>query len=193
MDKIKILALYGKSSAGKDTLQKLLCEDLPMFTAPIISCTTRPPRDCETDGVDYHFITEQEFREKEKNGFILESTEFRGWHYGTLYSSLDSEKINVGVFNIQGIKTIMQNDNLLVCPVRIAASDKLRLMRSLAREHNPDCVEICRRFLADEADFNAPDAPIPEFILVNNFEQIHYYPWFVEIYAWFQDKTRQSY
>ena len=52
--KYKIIALFGKSSAGKDTIQKWLVQHMDN-AHEIISCTTRPPRDYENDGIDYHF------------------------------------------------------------------------------------------------------------------------------------------
>ena len=52
MDKIKIIALYGKSSSGKDTMQKFLLKTIKNSHG-IISCTTRPPRDYEKNGKDY--------------------------------------------------------------------------------------------------------------------------------------------
>jgi guanylate kinase len=50
-----------------------------------------------------------------------------------------------------------QKDNLLVFPVYVEAEPKIRLTRALRREENPDCHEICRRFLADEKDFENLD------------------------------------
>lgn len=54
--KIKIVALFGKSGAGKDTIQRELLEFMPDVHG-IISCTTRPPREKEIDGKDYYFLT----------------------------------------------------------------------------------------------------------------------------------------
>ena len=55
--KIKILALFGPSGSGKDTLAKILTTQENINE--IISCTTRPMREYEQDGVDYHFLTVQ--------------------------------------------------------------------------------------------------------------------------------------
>ena len=50
----------GKAGSGKDTLLKTLLQTSPFNMAnPIISCTTRPIRDYEKDGVDYHFLTNE--------------------------------------------------------------------------------------------------------------------------------------
>lgn len=61
-NKYTIIAIMGKAGSGKDTLCRTLLEEPEFFNArPIISCTTRPIRDNEKDGVDYHFLTNDEF------------------------------------------------------------------------------------------------------------------------------------
>lgn len=148
---IKIIALFGPSSSGKDTLAKILSKKEGIHE--IISCTTRPKRDYEQEGIDYNFIDEEEFAKKVLNGSMLEATSFHNWFYGTPIEALDENKINVGVFNIQGIECLLKDDRLDIIPIYIACEDKLRLQRSLDREINPDCEEICRRFLTDKKDF----------------------------------------
>ena len=162
--KIKIIALFGQSGSGKDTLAKYLTNNV-FETHPIISCTTRPKRDYEKDGIDYHFLTEAEFTEKVLDTSMLEATSFRNWFYGTPIESLDENKINIGVFNIQGIENLLKDDRLEVLPVFVACEDKLRLQRCLNRESNPDCEEICRRFLTDAQDFE--DIPFKYHIFYN--------------------------
>ena len=155
--KIKILALFGKSASGKDSIQKWIVSNYPQLTNKIVSCTTRPPRSGEQDGVDYFFLSDEEFAKKVLDGSMLEATSFREWFYGTALDQLNPDKINVGVFNITGVECILDDPRLDVVPVWIHASDKTRLRRSLDREDNPDCKEICRRFLADEKDFDEMD------------------------------------
>ena len=157
MEKIKILALFGKSASGKDTIQKWITANFPNHTNKNISCTTRPPRSGEQDGVDYFFLSDEEFAKKVLDGSMLEATSFREWFYGTALDQLDPDKINIGVFNITGVECILNDSRLDVVPVWIHASDRTRLRRSLDREDNPDCKEICRRFLADEKDFDEMD------------------------------------
>lgn len=152
MKKIKIIALFGKSGAGKDTIQRQIKMNIPEVNS-IVSCTTRPPREKEVNGVDYHFLSLEQFTQKVLNGDMLEATEFRDWFYGTSISELDPDKINVGVFNIAGIEALLADSRLEVVPVFVYAEDKVRLYRSLMREVDPDCEEICRRYFADQKDF----------------------------------------
>ena len=168
MNKIKVVALFGKSGAGKDTLQNIMiAENNNMHK--IISCTTRPPRENEVDGVDYYFMDEEEFSIKVIAGDMLEHTIFRNWFYGTPIQSLDPTKTNVGVFNITGIRTLLEDPRLDVRPVYVQVSDKTRLIRSLNREQDPDCKEICRRFLTDDEDFKDIDF---EYKVFNNERNI---------------------
>lgn len=156
-NKIKILALFGKSASGKDTIQKWITSTFPNQTHGIISCTTRPPRSGEENGQNYFFLTNEEFSIKVLDGSMLEATAFRDWFYGTALDQLDPDKLNVGVFNIEGINCLLSNSDLQIFPIWVYASGKTRLKRSLEREKEVDCVEVCRRFLADEKDFTDID------------------------------------
>lgn len=153
-NKIKVIAFFGKSASGKDTIQKWIVSQYSDITSGIISCTTRPKRDYEIDGKDYFFLNNVEFGEKVLNGSMLEATSFNDWFYGTPIEGLQEDKINIGVFNPAGISALLADSRLAVLPVYVYASDKTRLLRSLNREGNPDCREICRRFFADEQDFS---------------------------------------
>lgn len=167
MNKIKVLAICGESASGKDTIARIITLKSPKdslstldclkanFTN-IISCTTRPKRDNEVDGEDYHFVSERYFLHCVCQRQMLEYTEFNGWFYGTI-NNLSPDLINVGVFNPEGIRTLLQNPDLDVCVAFISCPSVIRLKRSLDRESNPNCEEICRRFLADRKDFDCLD------------------------------------
>lgn len=150
--KYKVLALYGKGGAGKDTILNWIVSNYP-YMHEIISCTTRPPRSYEKEGVNYFFLTKDEFIEKHQSGNMLETAEFNGWYYGTPLSSLKEDKINIGVFNPDGIMQLLADARLDVLSIEIIAKDKLRIYRMLERDRNADCQEVCRRFLEDEKDF----------------------------------------
>ena len=151
--KIKIVALCGKAGAGKDFCLHQLMMRYPKWNE-IISCTTRPPREGEKEGVNYYFLSSDEFRERLFNGDMLEATVFRGWSYGTAFSALNENTINLGVFNPAGVERLLDYPEVDVCIIEIAADDKMRLLRQLNREHNPDVNEIVRRFGTDEEDFD---------------------------------------
>ena len=155
-NKYKIIALFGEAGSGKDYIQKKMMEtDFGKENlSEIISCTTRPPRKGEIDGVHYHFIpTAAEFFNWYNLAKWIEFASFRDWWYGTSIDHLNKNKINIGVFNIDGIKQILENEEIDCLPIKIYCYDKLRLIRQLNREINPDCMEICRRFQTDYKDF----------------------------------------
>ena len=151
--KIKIVALIGESSAGKDAVQNEIIKILDKKTHKIVSYTTRPKRDYEENGIHYHFLSNEDFTKEILNGNMLEATEFRNWFYGTSLKSLDFNKINIGVFNPAGVESLLADSRLDVLVIKIQVSDKTRLQRALKREQAPDCAEICRRFLTDKKDF----------------------------------------
>lgn len=164
MSKI-IVALIGKAGAGKDTVAKELATANPHWNT-IISCTTRPKREGEEEGVNYYYLTDEEFQSKMEQGDLLEATCFNGWHYGTLKSSLH-EGVNVGVFNPEGFDSLIpfeKKKEIILFGYFINASDKIRMMRQLCREIDPDVAEICRRYFADEDDFEMIDAMHEHYI-----------------------------
>jgi guanylate kinase len=81
-EKGHIFVVSAPSGAGKTTIVKSILKDIPEL-AFSISATTRKKRDNETDGVDYHFLTEEDFLNKiEKNEFV-EWEKFYDYYYGT--------------------------------------------------------------------------------------------------------------
>ena len=153
-----IIALIGKAGAGKDTVARVLAERNPDWNM-IVSCTTRPMREGEQEGVNYYYLTNEEFALKVLNGDMLEATCFNGWHYGTMASSL-KEGINIGVFNPEGYDCLTSEplgDDIEVRGYYIMCRDKTRMLRQLNREEKPNVAEICRRFFADEEDFRGED------------------------------------
>lgn len=152
MKLLKVVAIVGKSGAGKDTLLHEVTQQLPNCNE-IISCTTRPPRANEINGVHYNFLTAEDFCKKINCKEMLEYTTFNNWGYGTSIDSLAPNRINVGVFNPEGVRALKKNDNIKEVIISIIASDKIRLMRQLNREPNPNVKEIIRRYSADEEDY----------------------------------------
>lgn len=151
MRKYSVIALYGASGSGKDTILKWIVSNYPKINL-IVSCTTRPKREGEVDGVDYHFINEEKFSEQVINGEMLEATEFRGWFYGTQASALSEDTVNIGVFNTAGLMALEENPDISLLKIFVHASDKTRVLRCLNREKEPDVDEIVRRYQTDKRD-----------------------------------------
>lgn len=149
----KIVALIGEAGAGKDSVMQAVLEAAPGLHE-IISCTTRPMREGEQEGVNYFYLTNEQFAAKVLNMEMLEATCFNDWFYGTALQSLDESVINIGVFNPDGIDALLESPLVEVAVYYVHATDKNRLIRQLNREENPDVDEIIRRFKADRDDFS---------------------------------------
>jgi guanylate kinase len=156
MYKYCIIALIGKAGSGKDTLLKELLKVEPKLRS-IVSYTTRPPRQGELDGIDYHFVSGEVFAAKLLNEELLEASFFNDWFYGTGYDSLKPGAIHVGVFNPDGVDSLKAHKDILTVVYYLDVKDKERLLRQLNREDDPDVNEIIRRFKADEVDFDEID------------------------------------
>ena len=153
MNKIKVLAICGEAGSGKDWLLNQLIERNPETMSRIISYTTRPPRENEKNGFDYHFVDEKAFTPLVLNGNMLEATSFNGWYYGTPIDTLKPDKINVGVFNPAGINILFEDSRIEMIVVQMFVDDKVRLIRQLNREERPNVAEIIRRYQTDVSDF----------------------------------------
>lgn len=160
-----IIAITGPSCAGKDTLMRELYarfyqRDMTerfQHVYYIISSTTRPPRVNEKEGKDYHFISNISFLQKIINDEMLEWTKFRNWGYGTDKKSVCNKDgaINIGVFNLQGIDNLNQQDDYIIIPIYLIVNWKERLRRSIQREKKLT-FEMIRRLFADYKDFRHP-------------------------------------
>ncbi len=159
----KIFYIMGKSSSGKDTIYKRLSERMPELQR-IVPYTTRPIRDGEQDGVEYHFVGEDRLREMQEAGRVIEvrsyNTKCGVWTYFTADDGqIDLEKkdyLVIGTLeSFQALKKYFGEEKIV--PIYIEVDDGVRLSRALEREQRekePRYEEMCRRFLADSADFS---------------------------------------
>lgn len=158
----KIFYLMGKSASGKDTIYKKIKETMPELKT-IVIYTTRPIREGETEGVEYHFVDEKKLQEFQKAGKVIELREYNTvhgiWKYFTVNDGqfdADDNYIAIGTLeSYKGMREQLGADKLV--PIYIEVEDGVRLERALARERSqkePKYEELCRRFLADAADFS---------------------------------------
>jgi guanylate kinase len=100
-----ILILSGPSGCGKSTLLKELYKSVDKYYFSI-STTTRAPRVGEQNGVDYFFVTKEQFEEGIKNGEFLEYAEVHGNYYGTslkpILSALEENTLVIFDIDVQG-------------------------------------------------------------------------------------------
>ena len=84
----RVIVITGPSGVGKGTLIRGVRERVPGIELSV-SATTRLPRPGEADGVDYHFLTEEEFEQRVAAGEFVEHATYSGHRYGTLRSELE--------------------------------------------------------------------------------------------------------
>jgi guanylate kinase len=106
-----VFVITGPSGVGKGTLIRGLLERIPGLEMSI-SATTRQPRPGERDGVDYHFLTPEEFDRRVEAGDFLEHATYSGNRYGTLRSEvqrrLDRGEPVVLEIELQGARQIRE-------------------------------------------------------------------------------------
>ena len=94
-EKFNLIAIYGPSGCGKDTIKRAILKKDKVLFNNIIGATTRPKREKEINGKDYYFMSNEEFTENILNCNMMEAASFNGWFYGTLRTSLILNKINI--------------------------------------------------------------------------------------------------
>ncbi|MBS6203202.1 MAG: guanylate kinase [Eisenbergiella sp.] len=160
----KIFYIMGKSASGKDTIYRRLIGEKEFGLRTLIPYTTRPMRSGEENGKDYFFTDEAGLRRLQDEKKVIElrtyQTVLGPWHYFTV----DDGQVNLAEYDYLMVGTLESYRTLRdyysaenVVPIYIVVDDGLRLQRALDRERaqdEPKYAELCRRFLADEADFS---------------------------------------
>lgn len=196
---MKIFVLMGKSASGKDSIYNKLLKSpfLMSKIEPLVLYTTRPKRSGEIDGVTYNFVSKNEFEDMwENNPRMLESRMYevgngKWWQYGTVLPN-DVKGSYLTINTPRGVATMMQYISTVlededpslhveIYPIMVETPGYLRLQRSLDRllvPEDTDIKEICRRYLADERDFDWADYEVKEametFSNINNIEDTVY-------------------
>lgn len=146
----KIIALVGKSASGKSTIERIL---EGMGYKRIISTTTRPIREKEIKDIDYHYISDEEFKQKLENNEFAENTQYRDWFYGADKSEFETDKNCVITIEPHGLKQLQESLGDRIIPIYIYVQDKERMLRSLNREVFVDVDEVVRRYQSDKELF----------------------------------------
>lgn len=159
----KIYYMMGKSSSGKDTLYKEVLKALPKLKT-LVLYTTRPIREGEQEGIEYHFVTDEELERFEKAGKIIEERTYDTVYGVWKYATIEDGQINLAAYDYLVIGTLESYAGMKKCygaenlvPIYIEVEDGERLSRALSRERQqeqPKYEEMCRRFLADQKDFS---------------------------------------
>ena len=143
-----MIVLVGESASGKSSIEKNLVDNYGY--KKIVSYTTRQPRQGEVDGIDYHYISESQFSNLQKEEFFAEIGEYNGWHYGTAKNDCTSDK--VAVVTPHGLRQLKKIPNLDIRAFYINVPRIDRLIKILQRGDNIE--EAYRRSLSDVGQFD---------------------------------------
>ena len=159
----KIYYVMGKSCSGKDTIYKRLVKRHPEFHT-IVPYTTRPIREGERDGVEYFFVGQEQLREMQETGRVIEARSYDTKCGVWTYFTADDGQIDLDAYDYLVIGTLVSYQALkeyfgssALVPIYIEVEDGVRLERAIGREREqavPQYAEMCRRFLADAEDFS---------------------------------------
>jgi len=164
----KVFVITGPSGVGKGTLIQAVRDRVPGLELSV-SATTRSPRPGERDGLDYHFLTHEQFRRRVAAGDFVEHADYAGNSYGTLRSELDRRRAGgvpvVLEIEVQGARQVReQMPEAVQVFISPPSRDALRA-RLLGRgTDSPD--EVDRRLETADAELAAQ----PEFphVVVND-------------------------
>lgn len=164
----RVFVITGPSGVGKGTLIRGLMERLPKLELSV-SATTRGPRPGERDGVDYHFLTREQFDREVADGQFVEHADYAGRSYGTLRSELE-DRVRAGApvvleIEVQGARQVRAAMPEAV-QVFIAPPSLHALRARLIGRGTDDPAEVERRLRVAEQELTAQ----PEFahVVVND-------------------------
>ena len=159
-----IYYITGPSSTGKDTIFKRILGMEELNLKHIVMYTTRPIREGETEGVEYHFVDEAELDRLEKSGKVIEKRTYNTVHGLWNYFTVEDKNICLDKQDYLMIGTLESFNKTKeyfgvekVLPILVSVEDGERLQRALDREkeqERPKYKELCRRYLADAEDFS---------------------------------------
>lgn len=116
MRKGKLIILSGPSGVGKGTIRHKILQDYDINFWYSVSMTTRGPRPGEQEGIDYFFVSKEEFEKRIEHNDFLEYAQFSGNYYGTPLSKVE-EKLNKGIdvfleIEVQGATQVLLNNSI---------------------------------------------------------------------------------
>lgn len=164
----KVFVITGPSGVGKGTLIRGLLERIPGLGLSV-SATTRSPRPGETDGVDYHFLSAEDFDRRAADGDFVEHATYSGRRYGTLRSELEGRLARgepvVLEIEVQGARQVRQAMPEAL-QVFIAPPSRDALRARLVGRGTDDAEQVDQRLRTAEEELLAQ----PEFarVVVND-------------------------
>ena len=149
-----MLILSSPSGAGKTTITKKIQQKYQSFKISV-SHTTRKPRSNEINGVDYNFVSHEEFKRLIDEKQFYEYAKIFDNYYGTLKKTVDDLiKKNDVIFDIdwQGTKQLSQFKNLNLVKIYLLPPNKDELKKRLIKRDSDSLIEVEKRFKSFDED-----------------------------------------
>jgi len=151
-----MLCILGGTGVGKSHLAKILINKYGY--EKLVTYTTRPIREGEAEGVDYHFISKTMFDSLCAGDFFAETMSFKvangeTWEYGTAVRDITDDKIVI--LSPSGLRELKKDKSLNIMAVRLFAS--YGEIWNRLRKRGDDSEETARRIEADQKDFEDID------------------------------------
>lgn len=165
----QIIVISAPSGAGKDTVVKELMKRDSSNLWVSVSATSRSPREGEKEGVDYYYLTKDDFEKKIEEGFFLEYTNYAGNYYGTPKKYI-KEKVDQGIdviliIEIEGASNIKKliPEAIFIFIMPPSLKELVRRLKKRGTETNE---KIIKRF--HEAYKEVNDVSKYNYVVVND-------------------------
>ena len=145
----QLIVVSAPSGAGKDTVVKKLVERGKNNYWISVSATSRKPRKGEKEGVDYYYLSKEEFEKNIKEGYFLEYTKYADNYYGTpkqyIKDNLEKGKDVILIIEIEGAANIKEilPESLLIFIMPTSIKELVRRLKQRGKENND---KILKRF-----------------------------------------------
>ena len=131
-----IYIITGPSGVGKNTIIEAMSTDLDFYFS--VSHTTRPQRESEVDGKDYHFITEEEFKTLVDENLMIEYEQYGGFYYGTSKKEILKES-NIILLDLEvngATKLLSENDDFIGIFIDIDDNELVKRLKNRGHDEN---------------------------------------------------------
>ena len=174
-----MLILVGPSASGKTQIVKILREKYGLNK--MVTYTSRTMRPGEKEGIDYFFLTKEDFEKRINEGFFIEYVVYNGNYYGTALSQVSSDK--VVILEPTGLKHYINKirDEVKVAFLRCSTE----IVRIRMKERGDDPEVIKKRLLLDGEVFNKDVMKLADWVIDTSASNI--YDNALEIYLLYKD------
>jgi len=131
-----IYIITGPSGVGKNTIIEAMSTDLDFYFS--VSHTTRPQREAEVDGKDYHFVTEEEFKSLVDDNLMIEYEQYGGFYYGTSKKEILKES-NIILLDLEvngATKLLSENEDFIGIFIDIDDNELVKRLKNRGHDEN---------------------------------------------------------